>query len=84
MPAYQIALSAEEVDSLCWLVGRYHYAETLWKIMGGVNDDGTMDAELEEHQAWEFRQAVEEEDGFLPCCGGTLAAKMVRLLGAIV
>jgi hypothetical protein len=84
MPGYRIALTAAEVDLLSWLVGRYRYAETLWKIMGGVNDDGTMDAELAEHQAWEFQQAVEEEDGFLPCCGGTLAAKMVRLLDAIV
>ena len=32
---------------------------------GGVNDDGTMDADLSEHQVWEFHQAVEEEDGFL-------------------
>jgi hypothetical protein len=84
MSAYHLELTAAEVDSLCWLVGRYHYAETLWKIMGGVNDDGTMDADLDEHKVWEFQKAVEEEDGFLPCCGGTLAVKIVWLLGAIV
>lgn len=84
MPVYHLALTAPEVDSLCWLVGRYHYAETLWKILGGVNDDGTMDADLFEHQLWEFQQAVEEEDGFLPCCGGTLATKMIELLQAVV
>ncbi len=84
MSAYHLKLTAAEVDSLCWLVGRYHYAETLWKIMGGVNDDGTMDADLDEHKLWEFQKAVEEEDGFLPCCGVTLAAKIVWLLGAIV
>jgi hypothetical protein len=84
MAAYRLTLTPDEVDSLCWLAGRYCYADTLWKIMGGVNDDGTMDADLAEHQAWEFQQAVEEEDGFLPCCGGTLAAKIMRLLDAIV
>lgn len=84
MLPYGITLTASEVDSLCWLAGRYHYAKTLWTIMGGVDDDGTMHAELSEHQAWEFKEAVEEEDGFLPCCGGTLAAKMIKLLESIV
>jgi len=55
MAAYHLALTAPEVDSLSWLVGRYHYAETLWKIMGGVNDDGTMDADLSEHEVWQFQ-----------------------------
>jgi len=82
--AYHLALTAPEVDSLAWLVGPYRYAETLWKIRGGVDDDGAMEADLAEHQVWEFQQAVEEEDGFLPCCGGTLATKIVRLLDAIV
>lgn len=84
MAAYHLELTAAEVDSLGWLAGRYYYAETLWKMMGGANDDGTMDADLAEHQMWEFQRAVEEEDGFLPCCGGTLAEKIVRLLDAIV
>jgi hypothetical protein len=84
MAAYHLALTAPEVDSLSWLVGRYHYAETLWKIMGGVSDDGTMDADLSEHEVWEFQEAVEEEDGFLPCCGGTLATKIVHLLNQVV
>lgn len=82
--AHHLALTAPEVDSLAWLVGCYRYAETLWKIMGGVNDDGTMDAEIVEHQVWEFQQAVKEEDRFLPCCGGTLATEILRLLDGIV
>ena len=52
--------------------------------MGGVNNDGTMDADLAEHQVWGFQRTVEEEDGFLRCCGRTLAAKFIWLLGAIV
>ena len=82
--SYCFALTEPEVDSLCWLAGRYRYADVLWKIMGGVNDDGTMNADLAEHQVWELQQAVEEEDGFLPCCGGTLAGKIMRLLDSIV
>jgi hypothetical protein len=66
MSAYHLKLTAAEVDSLCWLVGRFHYAETLWKIMGGVNDDGTMDADLSEHEVWNFRRPWKKKTAFFP------------------
>jgi hypothetical protein len=82
MPAHRLTLTSEEVDSLCALVGRYRYADVLWKLMGGVRDDGTMRAEVPHQRLSELKRAVEEEEEFLPSCGGTLAAKIASLLNA--
>lgn len=70
MPAHRLTLTSEEVDSLCALVERYRYADVLWKLMGGVRDDGTMRADVSHQSLSELRRAVEEEEEFLPSCAG--------------
>jgi hypothetical protein len=47
-----------------------------------VNEDGTMCADVPHQLLSELKRAVEEEEEFLPSCGGMLAAKIASLLNA--
>lgn len=82
---YFITFTPDEVRALGWLADRgYCGAENL---LGLVGDDGR--CELAEHEAWQWRDAADEDDNGtgLPsftCCGGPLLDKLVSLYDRIV
>lgn len=80
--AYRLTLTHPEVTSLCWLSARYRYAELLFDAC----DPYTGEVTLSKPDAWALAESVEsgKDGGFLPCVGGTLADKVVELLGRIV
>lgn len=85
---YTLELTLDEAQGLLWLASRYGYAEGLWNCTEVQEDEsGNITGfriAMTEAAAWEFRDAVEAEDGWLPCCGGTLAEKIAALLERIV
>lgn len=87
---YTMQLTLDEAQALMWLAERYNYAEVLW---GAVEAFDMFDPELptrpfvvtlSEPAAWNFADAVQAEDGYLPSCGGDLRDKITALLESIV
>lgn len=87
---YELELTDGEFASLRWLAGRYLSAQVVFdgkRILSEatVNGEPISIYSIPEHIAWEFREACDGEDGgFVPCCGGSLAAKLLDLLQAVV
>lgn len=88
---YKIKLDKLEYKRLAWIAERYKYAQVLFD--GLVQGDVTywewvpnvpLEFEIEEHKAWEWVDAVEAEDGWMTCAGGTLLEKLVALYEEIV
>lgn len=79
--AYTIRLSKSAMKSLRFIADRYLYAEVL---IDGLYEDEPGVYRLSEATAWAFRDAVEEEDGYLPLAGGELQEAMTSLLDSIV
>ena len=83
---YTLQLTLDEAQALMWLADRYNYAEALWdaaeeEFIGTATGYRIV---LSEAGAWNFADAVQAEDGYLPCCGGPLADKITALLESIV
>ena len=81
--SYRIRLTDNELDSLGYIGDRYDYARVLYKALEQDDDDGEL-YHLSEPDAWEFSEAVEQEDGYLPMMGGDLKVKVETLLLNIV
>lgn len=79
---YTLELTLDEAQAVTWLADRYSYAQHLYEAMRRT--EAGYQVALTEPDAWAFRDAVEAEDGWLPCCGGTLADKITALLERIV
>lgn len=86
--AYRIRITDDEMDSLSYIGERYEYASVLVDALEPSPDfEETSNGDvytLSESDAWEFAEAVEEEDGHLPLLGGELRAKVQTLLDNIV
>lgn len=80
--AYKIEMTEQEYDDLGYIADRYTYAQVLYDGMD--YDEETGIAEIPEHVAWEFSEAVEDEDGFMPLLGGDLLRKVVDFWQEIV
>lgn len=81
---YTFELTLDEAQSLLWLAERYDYAAVLWSHAQLSDDQSRYTVAMTESDAWTFQGVVESEDGWLPCCGGTLADKLTALLESIV
>lgn len=82
---YTLELTLDEAQSLRWLADRYNYAECLWKNTDPDEQSPPVYiVSLTEPDAWAFRDAVQAEDGYLPCCGDELRDKITALLESIV
>jgi len=81
--AYKIRITDDEMDSLGFIADRYTYADVLYDALEQDGDDEEL-YHISEPDAWEFMEAVEEEDGHLPLMGGELATKVQALLDNIV
>ena len=90
--SYQLTLTDSELKALAWIADRYQSAAVLYDGMEDASDEnirltGDYLFYVPEHVAWEYRDALEEEDGnqiVPPCTGGTLAEKLISFLGSIV
>lgn len=81
--AYKIRITEPEMESLDYIGERYDYARVLLDALEQDEEDDEL-YHIEEHNAWEFMEAVEAEDGYLPLLGGDLATKVQALLDNIV
>lgn len=81
--AYRIRITEDEMESLQYIGARYEYAKVLYDALEQDEEDDELYT-LAESDAWEFSEAVDEEDGYLPLLGGDLATKVQALLDNIV
>ncbi|MBT8452959.1 MAG: hypothetical protein KJO40_13405 [Deltaproteobacteria bacterium] len=81
--AYEIKLTDREMDSLRYIAGRYEYANVLLDGLVELEDKPGWYG-LFESDAWDFYNAVEEEDGYYPLAGGNLLRKLQDLEQEIV
>lgn len=91
--AYTIVLTDDEMGALNWIADRYLSAKIL---VDGATEDWGEDTDafesdevtltIPEHVAWDYAEMLEEEDYGLvpPCCGPTLADKLLRFWESIV
>lgn len=87
MSAYTIHLTGDAWNTLLWIADRYTSAEVL--VQGSDYDDETGILTVPEHVAWEYAEALPEDNGvadaFLPpCAGGPLADALVEFFDSIV
>jgi hypothetical protein len=84
---YRIELDEQERKSLDWIADRYGYADTLAARLVPLDDrpssPGATVYGIREYEGWEFADAVDAEDGWLPLAGGELARKLGELYEAI-
>lgn len=96
---YEVHLTKEEAETLSWLSTRYDTAEILWSH-AELHDDVEPDAygsyphgpaviRLPEHAAWDYMDALKDENGnpnqLVPTCvGGSLSEKLLTLYVGIV
>lgn len=85
--SYTIRLQRHEMDALAWIADRYTSAEILWD--GSDYDEETSILTVPEHVAWEYRDALPEDNGdpgatLPPCAGGSLAVALLAFLEGIV
>ena len=81
--AYKIRITEPEMESLGFIADRYNYASVLYDALKQDDEDEDL-WHLSEADAWEFNDAVEDEDGYLPLMGGELATKVQAILDNIV
>ena len=81
---YTINLTDDELASLGYIAGRYDYASILLSLLTPVSCTEMGKFKLEEHEAWAIKEAIDNEDGYLPLCGGALAGKITNLVDSIV
>ncbi len=95
---YKLTLTKAENAALGWAANRYESARVLFDGMRAESCEGMSDTcdtdcdhavtfAVSEPLAWEYRDALEAEDGspiVPPCIGGNLAEKLVILWNRIV
>lgn len=93
---YTIQITRRERMDLGWVANRYESARVLYDGMEPVEEDMIDDTpgasiletwEIPESVAWEYMEALREEDGNVivpPRIGGQLADKLVAFLNSIV
>lgn len=86
---YEIELTKEEHHALAWLSSRYESAEALYGAMQAKDEEWDSDNgpwpmtfTLAEHEAWEFQEALEHDEGMIPCFGSM--GKVYKLIEGIV
>lgn len=79
---YRIRISDDEMEALNYIGARYEYAKVLADALEETDTSGVY--EISEADAWEFSEAVEDEDGHLPLLGGSLADRVQALLDNII
>ena len=84
--SYTLILDEGEVATLVWASARYEAARVLWTAL--QKQDAPDTYLLRESDAWAYQDALQNEDTdhkmLPPCIGGTLATKLLNLLGEIV
>ena len=91
--SYTLELTDEELRALDFSAGRYFSAQVLYNALEPDNDEEddedatTHTFTIPEYKAWEYLEALKEEDGNLlvpPLIGGELENKLIRFLESIV
>lgn len=80
--AYRITIDDDDANAIGFSAGRYGWSD--WLFTQGITEAGTHD--LAEHEAWDFMDAVREDDYALPLLSPTsnLYAEIRRLESKIV
>jgi hypothetical protein len=85
---YHVWLSKSAHSGLYWIGNRYEYSDLLIKYLSPSEDVDDHSGEgtywLSETEAWLVVDAIDNEDGFLPCAGGDLADAIVKLYEEVV
>lgn len=79
---YELKLTDEEMRSLGYIADRYNYAAILYDALMQESERGTGSEtySISESDLWEFNDAIDEEDGYMPLMGGSLIEKIHKLL----
>lgn len=95
---YTLTLTADERRAMDWIGGRYWWGDDLRAVLMGdclMMDDETerhsewddntdLTFRVPEHVAWTIQSELEAEDGFMPCAGRELSAKLRQFCDSIV
>jgi hypothetical protein len=84
--AYTLELTKEESDAIFWHGDRYGFTDLLCKHLHLKTEDenGPWIAELEEHEAWELKEAWEADGETLACGSRDLIEKILLFMEKIV
>jgi hypothetical protein len=93
---YTLTLTKSEREAMEWIGDRYYWGRKLLDILT-IRGDAVMELDtadawgycdvtytVPEHVAWEIRDNLESEDGFMPCAGSELSAKLRQFCDSIV
>jgi len=82
---YRLELDAGEAEAIFWHDGRYLASEIMASNMSESDaGDGSWILELDEPEAWELKQAWEDEDFCLACGSRELNTKLDDFIEGIV
>ncbi len=84
--AYSIKFDSDSLEAIETVSYRYAWSDILSCYQPSVDNNGNYVIELSESETWQLVQAIQSDDGFLPCLSpnSVLYNELYKLINSVV